>query len=66
LIDSADHAAIRDRLTAALVSELYGDDLSWIEAGQLVGLPDDALSSPPDRGLSLQRGSHWPVPPQSR
>jgi arylsulfatase A-like enzyme len=54
----------RARLTRALVQELYGDDLQWLAGEQLVGLPDFAGPPPPDRSLSLQRGRHWPIPPQ--
>jgi len=65
LIDAPEHASTAARLTEALKSELYGDDLAWIEDGRLAGLAESGELSPPDRGLSLQRGSHWPVPPQS-
>ena len=64
LIDSAEHAAVRERLCQILIGQLYGEDLEWLEQGQLVGLPDAPTESP-DRTLSLQRGSHWPIPPQT-
>jgi arylsulfatase A-like enzyme len=66
LIDSPEHAEIRNRLTESLCSEFYGDDLAWMHDGQLVGLPNDRSPAPPDRTLSLGRGSHWPVPPQEK
>jgi len=65
LIDSNSHAEIRQSLETKLISELYGTDTQWLDDGELVGLPALTDPSPPDRGLSLQRGSHWPVPPQS-
>jgi len=60
-----EHAEVRERMTAKLIEDLYGSDLDWIEDGKLVGVPEDLRPSPPNRNLSLQRGSHWPVPPQS-
>ena len=65
LSDSTEHAGIRERLTGLLVDELYGDDLGWLAERRLVGLPEDSATGSPDRTLSLQRGRHWPVPPQS-
>ena len=68
LVDLAgreDRAEILGRLTTRLVECLYGDDLAWISDGKLIGLPEETSPSPPNRTLSLQRGSHWPVPPQS-
>ena len=65
LVDSAQHRSQLDELSQQLISQLYGSDLLWVKDGKLVGLPEDASPSPPDRNLSLQRGSHWPVPPQS-
>ena len=65
LSDSADHTEIRKDLTNKLIAELYGSDETWVVNGQLVGLPDQPSGSKPNRGLSGQRGSHWPVPPQT-
>jgi len=59
--------AVKDdlhRLTSRLIDELYGDDLSWVQDGQLVGMPSPALDSASTRDLLLQRGVHWPPPPQ--
>lgn len=64
LADHVTHQHIRDRLAQLLVSQLYGTDLQWVRDGQLVGLPETAAPAPPNRDLSLQRGSHWPIPPQ--
>jgi len=65
LIDAPDHRDHRDRLLSLLRSEAYGSDLDWWQGDRLVGLPAPTGPSPPDRTFSLQRGSHWPVPPQS-
>ena len=65
LSDSTNHEDIRKDLTDRLISELYGGDESWVENGELVGLPDKPSDPKPNRGLSGQRGSHWPVPPQT-
>jgi arylsulfatase len=50
-------------LTAQLIGEFYGGDLAWVKDGALVGLPDRTYVPRPDRGLSGQRGIHWPPPP---
>jgi choline-sulfatase len=64
LIDSETHQPVRERLTAALIGELYGSDSRLLKDGQLIGLPENTETDPPSRHLSLQRGRHWPVPPQ--
>jgi arylsulfatase A-like enzyme len=56
-------AAIKQRLTEHLITEFYGSDLAWVQDGVLVGLPDRKYTPKPDRGLSGQRGIHWPPPP---
>ena len=66
LSESPDHAEIRERLTEALIGQLYGGDEGWVQDGQLVGLPDRAYEPWPNRGLSGQRGIHWPPPPLDR
>jgi arylsulfatase len=58
-------AATRDRLVAAMIGQLYGDDLAWVEGGRLVGMPAPAFGMPPNRGLSGQRGLHYPQIPAS-
>ncbi len=50
------HREVRERLSRLLVEACYGDDLRWIEDGQLVGEPDRAFQLPPLRGLWGQRG----------
>ena len=63
LISQPDVIEVQQRLTGLLITECYGSDLDLIQDGNLVGLAAPP-SEPPERGLSLQRGSHWPVPPQ--
>ena len=65
LIDVAYFQPVRRRLAERLQSELYGSDVDWIRDGQFVGLPNKPDDEAPDRTLSLQRGRHWPVPPQN-
>ena len=65
LSDSSDHADTKQQLTDQLINELYGGDEKWAQDGKMVGLPDREYAPKPNRGLSGQRGSHWPVPPQT-
>ncbi|MBU3650708.1 MAG: arylsulfatase [Limnohabitans sp.] len=57
------HAAVRERLEAALIAQLYGSDLEWVQQGRLRGYPSDGTRISPDRQLSGQRGVHYPQPP---
>lgn len=63
LAQSVAHRAVRERLIGALMGELYGGDEAWVANGQLVGLPDKPCERIPNRGLSGQRGLHWPPAP---
>jgi len=63
LSETDSHAALRQRLTALLVDELYGNDEEWLQEGELVGLPETAWQPVKNRELSGQRGLHWPPPP---
>jgi arylsulfatase A-like enzyme len=64
LADSPAHADVRERLTETLIGELYGSDTDWLQGERLVGLPQGALQdSGANRGLALQRGTHWPPAP---
>ncbi len=65
LADSPRHAEIRQRLTGELIQRLYGGDLDWLRDARLVGLPEQHFKPGPNRDLYLQRGSHWPPPPQA-
>ncbi len=49
-----------DRLKAALLAELYGSDAGFVKDGRLVGEPDAPDDRKPNRGLSGQRGVHFP------
>ena len=60
---SPEHADVQGTLTEQLMDELYGDELSWVQNGVLVGLPAVEYTPRPNRGLSGQRGVHWPPPP---
>ena len=63
LADASHVAEVQQRLTEQLISEFYGDDVTWVKEGALVGLPDQTYTPKPDRGLTGQRGIHWPPPP---
>ena len=63
LAGTAEVAAVQERLTNRLIGEMYGGDLAWVQDGKLVGLPDKTYTPRVDRGLSGQRGIHWPPPP---
>lgn len=52
------------RLQSLLRSELYGSDLDWVQSDQLVGCPVPPVEAAATRDLLLQRGVHWPPPPQ--
>jgi len=49
-------------LTKLLIGELYGDDLNWLKDGEPEGLPAQTYEPRPNRGLTGQRGGHWPIP----
>ncbi len=63
LSESPAHAGRLKELHETLVGELYGSDLEWLEGNRLVGLPEEPIETPVNRGLTLQRGTHWPYPP---
>ena len=52
-----------ERLSRALAGELYGDDLALVEGDRLLGMAAQPLETAPNRGLSGQRGLHYPQPP---
>jgi hypothetical protein len=62
---SADHADTLTQLTDLLIGQLYGGDEAWVQNGRLVGLPDHEFQPGPNKGLSSQRGVHWPPPPKT-
>ena len=59
------HAETLERLTGLLMGEFYGEDETWVENGQLVGRPNQRFHPGSNRGLTSQRGQHWPPPPKS-
>ena len=63
MANDADHAAVLERLTGHLVSQLYNEDQAWVQDGALVGLPAREFTPGPNKGLTSQRGAHWPQPP---
>ncbi len=65
LAGQSSHAKVEQRLRELLAQELYGGDEEWVMNGEWVGLPDKEYVPTPNRGLTGQRGSHWPVPPQT-
>ncbi len=65
LADSSQHAGILQELTELLISQLYGGDETWVRDGQLRGRPGREFRPGPNRGLSSQRGHHWPPPPKT-
>ena len=52
-------------LSGLLMSQLHGGDEAWTENGRLVGRPGRSFRPGPNRGLSSQRGHHWPAPPKT-
>ncbi|NDW01753.1 sulfatase-like hydrolase/transferase [Salipiger sp. PrR002] len=65
LANCPEHADVLGQLSRALVDHLYGEDQDLIAGGCLGGLPEPELSTPDNRGLSGQRGPHFPQPPSS-
>ena len=63
LASDNDHGGVVARLAEILVGQFYGGDQEWVRDGALVGLPDRDFVPGPNRGLSSQRGDHWPPPP---
>lgn len=63
--ESPERGDVRGRLEELLIDELYGGDEEWVTSGKLEGLPEPEFSLPSNRGLSGQRGGHWPPPPQT-
>jgi hypothetical protein len=58
-------AAVQAKLEAALVEDAWGVDAGWIADGKLVGAPVREFRGQSNRGLSGQRGLHFPPPPQA-
>ena len=58
-------ADVQTDLEKKLMDFLSGHegDAIWVKGGKLVGLPEVSYEPRPNRGLSGQRGVHWPPPP---
>jgi arylsulfatase A-like enzyme len=65
LSERTEYIPILEELDEILIRELYGGDESWASDGQLIGLPARSFRPGPNRGLSSQRGHHWPPPPKT-
>ena len=63
LVDDGTYDDKRRHLEQTLISQLYGVDLDWIRDGKLIGFDAPALPRLDNRGLSGQRGLHYPTPP---
>ena len=57
------HASRFEEMKKRLIAEMYDEDEKLIDGEQLIGLPEFDSTPDPHRGLSLQRGRHWPPPP---
>lgn len=66
LSTSDDHTEVLTELTDILISQLYGGDEAWVVDGKLMGLPDKPGTLGGNKGLSGQRGEHYPPPPKTR
>lgn len=54
-----DHAKVKQRLTAALIEHLWGEDRAWVKDGRLVGVPDPGTMPSASRDLTGQRGLRY-------
>ena len=50
-------------MSGQLIALLYGQDLEWLQGGELVGLPHKTFRLAPHRNLNSQRGDGWPPSP---
>jgi arylsulfatase A-like enzyme len=64
LADDSAHSEVRRRLERemALFLRASDEDAEWVDGDRLVGLPEGDQSPRLNRGLSGQRGLHWPPP----
>ena len=54
---------MRERLERRLAEQLYGGDEAYLRDGSLVGCDAPTVAPASNRGLSGQRGLHYPQPP---
>ena len=57
--DDAPLSDVRQRLTAKLIENLWGDDHKWVDDGRLVGEANMDYQPLPDRRFSGQRGQRY-------
>lgn len=63
LSQSEAFAPVRQRLETVLRKNLYGEDLELVDGDALIGMPEPELPAVDNRGLSGQRGVHFPEVP---
>jgi arylsulfatase A-like enzyme len=63
LSDSTRCQDVVSELQTLLARQLYGADLAFVQGSKLVGMPAPELLRKSNRGLSGQRGVHFPPPP---
>ena len=64
LVDLAaapERAAERRALEQLLIKQLADEDEEWVVDGELVGLPAEEWQPQSNKGLTGQRGGHWPI-----
>lgn len=66
LADDAEHGVVLQRMQERLRRELYSSDRDFLDGDTFVGLPPFDPPPADHRDLYLQRGTHWPPPPQER
>ena len=62
-IDLPAYDSTQKSLKGILASQLHGVDLAWVKEGQLIGFAASGQAFKADRGMSGQRGLHFPTPP---
>lgn len=62
-IDDPKYSSVATDLKRRLRKELYGEDLEAVSGEEFVGLSVPIKAESPNRGLSGQRGLHYPAPP---
>lgn len=56
------YAEVEEKMASYLIENLYGEDLTWLKDGKLVGFEAPEFKSSPQYSLYNQRGYHWPAP----
>lgn len=63
VVDDTAYRSVVGHLKARLRNELYGEDLLAVSGEEFKGIVVPAAKAEPNRGLSGQRGLHFPPPP---